>query len=49
MYRGMFSVGNQLSELVINTEMAFGKGNQMSIEESPCSVEGAFQVDKRQL
>ena len=38
--RGLFSVGNQLSELLVNTAMAFGKGNQMSIEESPCSVKG---------
>ena len=32
--RGLFSVGNQISELLNNTEMAFGKGNPMSIEES---------------
>ena len=38
--RGLISVGNQLGELLINTEMVFGKGNQMSIEGSPCSVEG---------
>ena len=38
--RGMFSVGNPLSELLITTEMAFGKGNQMSIEGSPCLVKG---------
>ena len=34
------SLGNQLSELLITTEMALGKGNQMSIEGSPCSVKG---------
>ena len=38
--RELFSVGNQLGEMLITTEMTFGKGNQMSIEESPCSVKG---------
>ena len=38
--RGLFSVGNKLSELLINTEMAFCKGNQMSIEGRSCSLEG---------
>ena len=38
--RGLCSAGNQLSELLINTEMAFGKGIQMSIAGSPCLIEG---------
>ena len=38
--RGLFSVGNLLSELLINTEMVFSKGNQMSIEGIPFLVKG---------
>ena len=35
--RKLFSVGKQLSELLITTEMVFGKGNQMLIEETTLS------------
>ena len=38
--RGLFSAGNQLSEMLIKIEIAFGKWNQISIEGSPCSVKG---------
>ena len=40
--RGLSSVGNQSSELLITAEMAFSKGNQMSIEGSPWSVKGTI-------